>query len=532
MKQFAALFAALDRTTKTKEKIAALSSYFQTADDQDKLWTIALFSHRRPKRTVSTTLLRTWAAERSGIPTWLFEEAYHTVGDLAETISLLANDEYEPVEKSLTQWIDEIKALKDHEEEEKKEFILDAWSSLNKTEVFLFNKLITGGFRIGVSQRLMTKALAQVLQLPESHIAHRLMGNWTPDDTTFEELLLADGDNMDLSKPYPFYLAYALDQDVEDMGEPSDWQAEYKWDGIRSQLIKRQGEIFLWSRGEELVTHSYPEFDVLAETEIDQFAIDGELVVYSDDGLQSFNHLQKRLGRKTVSKKFKREYPCRILCYDLLEYDGEDIRHLPLAERRQKLSTLLADLQSDISDLPLLLSEEIAFSDWESLTTLKRNARAANAEGLMLKLRSGSYKDGRKKGEWWKWKVDPYTIDAVMLYAQRGHGRRSNLFTDFTFAVWQEDGSLVPFTKAYSGLTDAEFKEVTQYVNKNTIERFGPVRSVTPELVFEIAFEGINESSRHKSSVALRFPRIKRWRRDKEAKEADTLANLKNLLNN
>lgn len=532
MKSFANLFSEIDASTKTRAKVKALEKYFTHAPDQDKLWTIALFSHKRPKRTISTTLLRTWAAEVAKIPTWLFEESYHVVGDLAESISLMVYDgTYFASDKTLTNWINNIQKQRDKEEEEKKEFVIKAWKELNQKEIFLFNKLITGGFRVGVSQKLITKALAKVLNQEENQIAHRLMGNWSPDTTTFESLLIDENIHADLSKPYPFYLAYAIEEDPASLGPISDWQAEYKWDGIRSQIIKRSNEVFLWSRGEELVTDSYPEFTSLKEVAQDGFTIDGELLVIKEGEIQSFNILQKRLGRKKVSKKMLSEYPCAILAYDLLEYEGEDIRNHHLNNRRTLLKELIQKWQSESLDIPIIFSDSIDFESWEQLKSIRSTSREKHAEGLMLKHVNGVYKIGRKKGEWWKWKVDPLTIDAVMLYAQRGHGRRSNLYSDFTFAVWNEAGNLIPFAKAYSGLTDKEFGEITKFVNQNTIERFGPVRSVKPELVFEIAFEGINESKRHKSGVALRFPRIKRWRKDKPASEADTLENLKSLLN-
>ena len=531
MKSFTKLFVAIDSTTKTNQKVESLVQYFKSAPRPDQLRTIALFSHKRPKRTITTSLLRAWAAELSGIPTWLFEESYHVVGDLAETISLLVGTNHSGSDFSLSKWIQLIKEQKDKSEEEKKEFILISWQRLNATEIFLFNKIITGGFRMGVSQKLIAKALAKTLDKSDSEIAHRLMGNWTPDTISYEELLLSEDINADDSKPYPFYLANAIEGPIELLGDTADWSAEYKWDGIRSQLIRRHNNIYLWSRGEDLVTDSYPEFDLLKELGDMDYVIDGELVVYKDGAIRPFNDLQKRLGRKKVSKKMLSTHPCAIICYDLLEVGGKDIRMKDLDHRRQQLAELLKDLNQKEDPVPLYYSDEVCFDNWEKLKNVRAESRTNNSEGLMLKLRSGTYKDGRKKGEWWKWKVDPYIIDAVMLYAQRGHGRRSNLFTDFTFAVWDGD-KLVPITKAYSGLTDKEFAEVTQFVNKNTIERFGPVRSVTPELVFELAFEGINESKRHKSGVALRFPRIKRWRRDKVASEADTLESLKKLLEN
>ena len=526
MKEFALLFAALDQTTRTNEKVAALSEYFQSASESDRLWTIALMSGRRPKRTVTTTRLREWAAEKAGIPLWLFEESYPIVGDLAETIALVLPPATRQSNLSLSDWIDYIRNLAMVEDDARKEQVWNAWDQLNATERFTFNKLITGGFRIGVSQKLMTRSLSRATGIDESELAHRLMGKWTPDDVTFESLILAPNPDADLSKPYPFYLAYQLDTQPEDLGSPTDWSAEYKWDGIRGQLVLRGGQHHLWSRGEELMTDRFPEFAMLRDFLPDGTVIDGEVLAWADETPMSFAALQKRIGRKTVPAKLLKDAPVILRAYDLLEDQQEDIRALPFAKRRARLETLAETVPCDA---PLRLSPTLDFSTWDALAEAREISRDLAAEGIMLKRKDSPYRDGRKKGDWWKWKVDPLVIDAVMIYAQSGHGRRANLFTDFTFAVW--DGHrLVPFTKAYSGLTDAEFREITVWVRKNTVERFGPVRSVQPFHVFEIAFEGIAESTRHKSGVALRFPRMSRWRKDKPAAEANTLADLKELL--
>lgn len=525
MKHFAQLFRKVEETNKTNDKVDALVHFFNEADDSDKLWTIALFSHRRPRRTITTSFLREWASEMSGVPTWLFEESYHIVGDLAETISLVLPNPTQKDERNLSDWIEYIQGLREVEEEEKKRAVFYAWKSLNQDERFLFNKLITGGFRIGISQKLMTRALSKHLDKPTNEIAHRLMGNWTPDSTDFQQLLLDDSISSDTSKPYPFYLAYAVEEKIEDLGDPDEWTAEWKWDGIRGQVICRESESFIWSRGEELVTDTFPEIAMMATKLPEGTVIDGEILGYENGSPLSFQALQKRIGRKKVTKKLLKEAPVVLMAYDLLECKGEDIRNQSLEERRLKLAEIVQDLQHPT----LVLSESVKFQNWETLAELRKTSRERGAEGFMLKKKASPYLSGRKKGDWWKWKVDPYTIDAVMLYAQRGHGRRSSLYTDFTFAVWNGD-RLVTFAKAYSGLTDKEFKEITAFVKNNTIERFGPVSSVKPELVFELAFEGIQESKRHKSGVALRFPRIKRWRRDKPASEANHLEDLKALL--
>ncbi|MEM6384877.1 MAG: ATP-dependent DNA ligase [Pseudomonadota bacterium] len=528
MKHFALLFQALDQTTKTNAKVAALAAYFVDAPEEDRLWTIALFSGRRPKRAITVTKLREWAAERAGIPLWLFEESYPIVGDLAETIALVLPPPETSSDIGLAEQIAEIIDLGAAEDDIRKSAILSAWDRYDTAQRFVFNKLITGGFRMGVSQKLMTRALSRATGIEEAELAHRLMGDWTPQTTTFESLILAPDPEADLSKPYPFYLAYQLDDDVDALGAPTDWAAEYKWDGIRGQVILRGGAHFTWSRGEELMTDRFPELAVLSDFLPAGTVLDGELLAwdYKTDTAQSFNALQKRIGRKTVPKKLLTEAPVVLRAYDLLEVEGQDIRIHPFAQRRGLLDQLFETVPAD---LPLRLSPLLDFADWSELAAHRTGARDIGAEGVMLKRKDSPYRDGRKKGDWWKWKLDPLVIDAVMIYAQAGHGRRANLFTDFTFAVWSGN-DLVPFTKAYSGLTDAEFREITAWVKKNTLERFGPVRAVKAAHVFEIAFEGIQESSRHKSGVALRFPRMSRWRKDKPLEEANTLDDLKEIL--
>ena len=526
MKRFAELFTRLDQTTKTKAKVDALSGYFRAAPDDDKLWTIALLSGRRPKRTITTTKLREWAADRAAIPLWLFEESYPIVGDLAETIALVLPPPGETSERTLTDWILEIRRLSTLDEDARKAGILAAWDQLDATERLVFNKLLTGGFRVGVSQTLMTRALSEATGIDRADLTHRLMGEWSPDTITFDALVLEPDPGADLSKPYPFYLAYQLDAPPDTLGPVEDWAAEHKWDGIRGQLILREGQHFLWSRGEDLMTGRFPELARLIDFVPPGTVIDGEVLAWADNAPMSFNDLQKRIGRKTVPKKLLKEAPVILYAYDLLEENAEDIRALPFAERRARLDAIV---NAAPDDAPLRLSPLIDFPNWEALAATRETSRDLGAEGVMLKRQDSPYRDGRKKGDWWKWKVDPLTVDAVMIYAQSGHGRRANLFTDFTFAVW-DGNQLVPFTKAYSGLTDAEFRRITAWVKKNTLERFGPVRSVKPEHVFEIAFEGIRASPRHKSGIALRFPRMSRWRHDKPIDEANTLDDLKQML--
>ncbi len=526
MKRFAQLFNELDQTTKTLKKVEYLVSYLNDASDEDKLWTIAILSHRRPKRTVKTSLLREWASEVAGVPLWLFEESYHVVGDLAETIALVLPAPNLAHSKTLTGWIEVIKSLNNKEEEYKKDVILDAWAGLDHNERFVFNKLITGGFRIGVSQKLIMRAVAKYESQEENALAHRLMGNWTPDTISYDELIRSENPLDDVSRPYPFYLAHGVGEDPTELGDVSQWQLERKWDGIRGQVIIREDQLFVWSRGEELVTDKFPEYAPLANLLPNGTVLDGEILPFENGMPLSFNVLQTRIGRKNITKKILQSAPIILMCYDLLEYAGEDIRSKPLEERRRLLKQLLQEYPTNGI---CLLSERVVVKDWNEAAVERSKSRSLMSEGLMIKRLDSEYRIGRKKGDWWKWKIEPLTIDAVLLYAQSGHGRRANLFTDYTFAVWDGD-NLVPFAKAYSGLTDKEFTKITAWVRKNTKEKFGPVRSVNPELVFELAFEGINESKRHKSGISLRFPRMLRWRTDKPVEEANTLEDLKGML--
>ncbi len=525
MKTFAELYTALDQTTKTTSKVAAMADYFRTAPDDDKLWCVALFSGRRPRRVISATMLREWAAERAGLPLWLFEECYPIVGDLAETISLFLPVSKQHKHHTLTHWIQEIKRLSILEDADRKMGILSAWESLDQTQAFLFTKLLTGGFRVGVSQKLMTRALARATGQDEAIVTHKLMGNWTPETTTWDRLIMAEDPSADLSRPYPFYLAHGVGS-IDELGPVTDWFIDRKWDGIRGQFILRSGQHHIWSRGEELITDRFPELAQLCDYLPDGTVLDGEILAYENEKPLPFNALQKRIGRKTVSKRLLAEVPVILMVYDVLEMGGQDIRSASLETRRKQLESIVKDVPVSA---PLRLSDEVIGTDWPAFANERAKSRDLNAEGLMIKRRQSPYLAGRKKGDWWKWKVDPLTIDAVMIYAQAGSGRRANLFTDFTFAV--KDGKdLVPFTKAYSGLTDAEFRNITSWVKKNTLQRFGPVRQVPPFHVFEIAFEGIQASSRHKSGIALRFPRMLRWRHDKPMDEINTLDDLKQML--
>ncbi|HOB24344.1 MAG TPA: ATP-dependent DNA ligase [Kaistella sp.] len=525
MKTFAQLITSLESTNKTNAKIDAMVHYLQTAPENDKLWFLALFTGKRPKRPVNTNLLKLWALEITQLPEWLFLESYSSVGDLGETLSLILPPPENEIDKSLSQWMSELIDLKDKTEEEKRIYVIESWNGLDYTERFIFNKLIGGSFRIGVSKKLLINALSKYSEIDSSQLMHSIMGKWNVEETNFEDLISGTNINPDNSKPYPFCLAYPMEKEIHELGNPEDWQAEYKWDGIRGQLIKRNKEIFLWSRGEELVTPQFPELVFALENIEGDFVLDGEILAVVDNQVLNFNELQKRLNRKTITAKMLKEIPVKTFVYDILEFNGEDLREKPLSERRAILEKLINENPHE----NIKLSEIIQYKNWEELTEIRSNSRENNSEGLMLKQKNSHYHSGRKKGDWWKWKVDALTIDAVLIYAQKGSGRRSGYYTDYTFAVKKED-KLVTIAKAYSGLTDKEIMEVSKFVTKNSLEKFGPVRTVKPELVFEIAFEGIGYSNRHKSGVALRFPRIVRWRRDKKVDEIDDIEEVKKLI--
>jgi len=523
MKHFTALFSALDESNKTNDKLDALQDYFVKANEKDAIWAVALLCGKRPKRLVKTSLLRQWAAEKAQIPFWLFEEAYHITGDLAETIAkVLPETEEIKSEISLHWVIHKLISLSHQDESIKRNFVEDMWHKLNIEARFVFNKILTGGFRVGVSDSLVHKALSKVFSLEQSAIASALTGNWLPENSNLTLLLTQNV--QDLSKPYPFCLAHPLDADFEQTFHPNDWFAEYKWDGIRAQLIKRQDSYYLWSRGEEIINEVFPELKTITESIIGDAVFDGEIVVRKEGEILSFNALQNRLGRKSVSKKILADMPAFFIAYDILEYNQKDLRRAPLQDRRKLLEEIVQP------NVFISCSELLPFENLEDLKALREHASIHKAEGLMLKNKTESYPVGRKKGVWWKWKIDPMAVDAVLIYAQRGHGRRANLYSDYTFAVWNDKHELVSFAKAYSGLSDEEMRQTDAWIKKNTLERFGPVCSVKPELVFEIAFEGINESKRHKSGIAVRFPRISRWRMDKKPEQANTLQDLKLLL--
>lgn len=583
---FAQLFRELDETTATNEKVAALERYFAAAPPADAAWALQFLSGKSFPRAVKTGQLREWTADAAGLPLWLVEESYDAVGDLAETVALLLPDPEAtgaaalPLHRIVTERLLPLATATD---ESKRALLLKTWHELDGAQRFLWNKLITGAFRVGVARTLVVRALAKVAGVSQAVMAHRVLGFREPTEAAFRALLSPEAaTGRENARPYPFYLASPVEEHrksgtetspVSDLGDPSEWLAEWKWDGIRAQIIRRGDDILIWSRGDELVTETFPEIAAAARALSDGTVLDGELIVWrpGDPLPRPFAELQRRLGRKEASPSLQAKLPVRFIAYDLLEADGQDQRERPLHERRAFLETILAQaaavfaentatksvtkfsgerqfdflallptdsnqpqMQNPIcgrpesAGIPIVLSAQLPFTTWDQLAAIRRESRERGTEGVMLKHRDSAYAVGRVRGHWWKWKTDPFVIDAVLVAAQQGHGRRASLFTDYTFALWH-DGELLPVAKAYSGLTDDEIREVDAFVRANTTGKFGPVRSVKPELVFELAFEGIQESTRHKSGVAVRFPRIHRRRTDKIAMEADTLEALRRL---
>ena len=529
MQRFAALFERLDTTQSTSAKIDAMAEYFQSAPPADAAWAVYALMGRRAKRAVGQSLLHTWLIEESGLPPWLVDETYGSVGDLAETIALLLAAE-EPLrgtsaDLALNRWFTErILPLADADVPSKRAQVTGWWRELGYRECFLVNKLLTGALRVGVSRSLVTRALAKVFDQPRPQIERALIGEWQPS-ADFWDMLARNQASSHVSHPYPFFLASPLEGAADQLGCREDWLAEWKWDGIRGQIVRRRGECTLWSRGEDIITSRFPEITAAADKLADGTVIDGEVVAWRGERVLPFAHLQQRIGRLKLSAKILQDIPARFIAYDLLELQGQDLRAEPLRRRRSELIALLAQLA-----LPVLkLSAEIPAASWQALAAEREQARLLGVEGIMLKSWQSPYGVGRQRGAWWKWKVDPHTFDGVLLYAAPGNGRRSNLYTDYTFGVWHGD-ALVPVAKAYSGLNDAEIRELDRWIRAHTREKFGIVRSVDTQHVFELAYEGIAKSTRHKSGIALRFPRILRWRRDKPVGEADQLADLQRVL--
>lgn len=564
MKAFAKLYAKLDATTSSNAKLGALHEYFLAAAPADAAWAVYFLSGGRPRQIVPTKLLREFTLSVSGVPPWLFEECYQAVGDLAETMTLLLPKSLHTSNEGLAEWIEHhLLPLRGLPSELLTRQLLPLLNQLDQQSQLVCIKLITGSFRVGVSRLLVTRALASVADIDAKRIAQRLVGytDLSARPTAAHYLTLIApvseaGDERMAGQPYPFFLAHALQIPTNEfqlsIGQPDNWQVEWKWDGIRSQLVKRDGEIWVWSRGEELVTDRFPELKVLVDYLPDGSVIDGEIVVWKHkknnvdialnianielsnvNQVQTFALLQQRIGRKTLTAKILENIPVVMLAYDLLEWQGEDWRSKSQSTRREQLQKIVAQCNQPQLKISALLTGE----SWQDLDRQRAASRNLGVEGMMLKLKDAQYGVGRTKdvGVWWKWKIDPYTVDAVLIYAQTGHGRRASLYTDYTFAVWdasenEAEPKLVPFAKAYSGLTDAEMREVDAIIRKTIVEKFGPVRSVTPTMVFELGFEGIALSSRHKSGIAVRFPRMLRWRKDKPIAEADTLKTLQALL--
>jgi DNA ligase-1 len=533
---FSELYLAVRDTSSSEEKVTLIAGFLKNASNSEFGWAVYLLRGGNLRGGVRSKELREWAAELSNVPLWLVEESYSVTGDLAETIALLVCKDFSdsPATPTLNHWIKTISKINSVPRDERKQLVLETWRGMSQADCLVFNKLITGGLRIGVAKGLVTKALERASGIPSSELWTKLAGSWRPDELTFEAITTHSDSGKSVA-PYPFFLAYPLERDILNSYSIDDWQVEWKWDGIRAQIVKRHGGVAIWSRGDELISESFPEIVEAGASLSDGTVLDGEIVAWntSTDGAghpASFADLQKRIKRKRITSALLNVSPTRFIAYDILETDGRDIRTEPLSTRRNALEKVVVPLIS--SESPILISATIESVSWQQASDLQRDSRARHAEGLMLKRRDSPYGTGRaNRGAWWKWKVEPLTIDGVLLYATKGHGRRADLYTDYTFAVWDGD-KLVTFAKAYSGLTESEIREVDAFIKRNTKERFGPVRTVEPELVFEIAFEGIQESKRHRSGVAVRFPRILRWRRDKSAKDADTLEALRNLAEN
>ena len=527
MRRFAALYRELESSTATSDKRAALVGYFRETPPDDAVWALWLLSGGKLAKIANTTELRDWIVAESGQPDWLVDECHAHVGDLAETLALLLDDPPASEDAPLSTWIEQrLLPVAGTEPERRREAVATGWRTLAFDQRLVFNKLLTGALRVGVSQRLVQQALAELSGVDIARIAQRMLGAWAPSPAFLRDLLSPDELPGDRAQPYPFFLASPLEAAPATLGDMADWLLEWKWDGIRLQLIRRTGEIALWSRGEERLDGRFPEIEAAAATLPRGAVIDGELLGWREDGAAPlpFTALQTRIQRRRPGPKTLADTPARVLAYDLLELEGEDLRGRPLGERR----ALLEELLGAHGDRRIVLSPRVQAADWDEANALRLDARAREVEGLMLKRLASPYQAGRRRGDWWKWKIDPLTVDAVLVYAQAGHGRRSTLYTDYTFALWDGE-ALVPVAKAYSGLDDQEILALDQWIRANTLQRFGPVRSVRAQQVFELGFEAVNPSTRHKSGIAVRFPRILRWRHDKPAAEADRIETLRAL---
>ena len=525
MHRFATLFDAIDRTTSTNAKVAAMADYFADAPREDAAWTVFFLTGRRLKRLVPSAAIQEWTLAATGLPSWLLSECWSVVGDGAEIAALVLDQlPAAPSEDlPLSKWVEErIIPLKTLSPEVQQTRVTEWWRRLDRLQRFMLLKLLTGEFRVGVSQTLVVRAIARAAALPATTIAARLMGEWAPSADWFSSVLSHERTEDDRSRPYPFCLASPLDEAPDTLGSPEAWLIEWKWDGIRAQLVKRDARVHLWSRGEELITHRFPEIAAAATNLPDGTVLDGEVLAFRDDRPMPFSALQQRIGRQKQVAQLVRAVPVVFMTYDVLEDLNEDIRSFPLSERRRRLEGLLKG--SILRPSPVVTG-----ATWEELAALRADSRARGVEGLMLKRLTSAYGVGRKRGDWWKWKIEPFSIDAVLIYAQPGSGKRASLLTDYTFGVW-DNGELVPIAKAYSGLSNEEIDEMDRWIRRHTRERFGPVRHVEPAHVFELGFEGIAKSTRHRSGIAVRFPRMLRWRRDKKPEDADTIESVRALL--
>jgi DNA ligase-1 len=526
MKRFTELYFALDEATKTSHKVEALKHYFAEAPPGDASWALYILIGEKMKRLIATAKLKEWAAVAAGIPDWLFDESCKTVGDLAETIALLLPPASRPSPLGLKDMVEEkLLPLRDDDETSRRDSIRSTWREMDDRQRFVWNKMLTGEIRPSNSRQTVIRALGEFAGLESTVISHRLMGPWEPTDRFFRWLLSPDRGDTDVSRPYPFHLACPLETLLETLGDRRMWCAEWMWEGTRAQIVKRGGMVFIWSRAGELITRAFPELTDAAESLPDGTVIDGEILPRKDGRPLPFSRLQKRIGRQSPTRKVLEEIPVIFIAFDLIESQGKDIRTEPLRKRRAGLEAILGP--SVFKDR-IRLSEILEDSSWEDLTARRRECRTLQAGGLMLKRLDSLYEAALHRGSWWKWKIEPHTIDAILIYAQPGQVGRTDLFTDYTFGVWRR-GELVPVAKSGSGLTDEEIGRIDSFIRQNTIERFGPVRSVSPQLVFEIAFDGIEASARRKSGLTLRSPRIVKWK-DKPSEEADTLDALKAML--
>lgn len=587
MRTFTRLYEELDRTTSTNRKVDAIVEYLRQAPARDAAWAVHLLAGQRPKRLIGSAALRRWIVDATGLPEWLVVESHSAVGDLAETAALLCSGSsggairplegtalatsgseqgdpeslaasastsseflfemaadpssasLPPAEAALAEWMLSLDGLRGIGDLQQRTQVVDAWRRLPAAQAFIFTKLLTGALRVGVSKTLVERALAKYAGVTQALMAQRLAGDWRPSAAAFVALVAPEaapvagsgpgsgwgsGEGFPLAQPLPFFLASPIEGDPTALGAIDEWLLEWKWDGIRAQLLRRDGDVAIWSRGEELVTERFPELVEAGWRLPAGTIVDGEILAWRDERPLPFAILQTRIGRRAIGRKSLVEAPVSFMTFDLLAVEGEDRRERPLRERRGRLEVLLTDVHPR-----LRISPRLCPASWADAALLRSESRARGVEGLLLKRLDSPYRTGRRRGDWWKWKIGPLTIDAVMVYAQPGRGRRANLHTDYTFALWH-DGELTPFAKAYSGLDDEEIKILDSWIRANTTERFGPVRAVAPKQVFELGFEGVQRSTRHRSGFAVRFPRILRWRRDKQAEEADRLASLEEMV--